>query len=346
MQSLEEIGAENPIIITSEGNYTRLQLERLFPDTPTYTDVTPNPNFETCQKAIDFSGGFVVDCAVAVGGGSVMDTAKTVMGALGTGINDIRDLLSVEKDYENRVKAIFVPTTHGTGSEMTMWGTLWDTSKKKKFSISNWNLYPDFAILDPSLTLSLPLDVSLTTVLDALSHSFEAIWNKNANTVSTELAIRAICMILENVEILKEGTDNLKVRRRLLEASNLAGKAFSNTRTAAAHSMSYPLTAHYGIPHGIACSITLLPLLKINGQHIKNELNLILSKLNINEVSDLMQMIRNIPDSVLKFRLSEWGIRFSDLNWLISECYTIERMENNIVDLKKEDVYAVLSDVL
>ena len=105
-------------------------------------------------------------------------------------------------------------------------------------------MYPSLAILDGNVTLTLPLDISITTVLDALSHSFESIWNKNSNVTSTENAIKAISIILQNVETFKKNISSVNIRNNLLEASATAGLAFSNTKTAAAHSISYPQTIY------------------------------------------------------------------------------------------------------
>ena len=109
-----------------------------------------------------------------------------------------------------------------------MWGTVWNMDEKKKYSISHPNLYPSIAILDGKLTLTLPLDLSITTVMDALSHSFESIWNKNRNPTSVGYAIEAISLILENSEGLKQNPLDLEIRDKLLIAANKAGLAFSN----------------------------------------------------------------------------------------------------------------------
>ena len=182
---------------------------------------------------------------------------------------------SATGNFSQTIASIFLPTTHGTASEVTMWGTVWNMKEKKKYSISHPDLYPGVAILDGNLTLSLPLNISIMTVMDALSHSFESIWNKNANPTSTDFAISAICSILDNGEALKENPTDLAIRNNLLKAATVAGLAFSNTATAAAHSMSYPLTIHYGIPHGIASSISLIPLLEKNAEFITIFSNLI-----------------------------------------------------------------------
>ena len=274
-RNLAELGVKNPLITTSPEIMQLQDIFSVFKQNLIYSNIGSNPTFESCKQAIDFSNKEEFDGIIAIGGGSVMDTAKTVMAALGTGVNDIKDLIKNDTPYKNRVPAIFIPTTHGTGSEVTMWGTIWNIKEKKKHSISHPDLYPDIAILDGSLTLNLPLDISLITVLDALSHSFEAIWNKNANPTSTDYAIKAICMILKNIENLKGNLSDLEVRFKLLKASNSAGLAFSNTKTAAAHSISYPLTSHFGIPHGIASSISLIPLLNINSKKLMKPLSYI-----------------------------------------------------------------------
>jgi alcohol dehydrogenase len=134
--------------------------------------------------------------------------------------------------------------------------------------------------LDGNLTMSLPLDISNTTVMDALSHSFEAIWNKNLIKISTKYAIKAICTIISNIDSFKTDLYNLKIKSSLLYASNLAGLAFSNTKTANAHLISYPLASYYGIPHGVASSICLVSLLSINKKLILSPLNKIYSILD------------------------------------------------------------------
>ena len=273
-----------------------------------------------------------------------MDTAKVVLATIGTGIFDINKLLTFTEPYEYGVPSIFIPTTHGTGSEVTMWGTIWDTVGKKKYSISHPNLYPSAAILDGNLTLSLPMDISIITVMDALSHSFEAIWNKNANKTSTSYAIEAISLIIENIENFKMNPSNLVIRKNLLIAANLAGLAFSNTKTAAAHSISYPLTINYGIPHGIAASVSLIPLLKLNSSLIMNSLDGLLNKIML-PYDQLISKIKGIADGVVSLRLSDWGVAWNDLNSICAESFTKDRMENNIRKLNKEDILAILKDI-
>jgi alcohol dehydrogenase class IV len=257
---------------------------------------------------------------------------------------DINELIEYKGSFPQEIPSIFLPTTHGTASEVTMWGTVWNMEEEKKYSISHQSLYPSLAILDGNLTLSLPLDISISTMMDALSHSFESIWNKNANPTSTDFAISAICSILENGEALKKNPSDLKIRNNLLKSATVAGLAFSNTTTAAAHSMSYPLTIHYGIPHGVASSISLLPLMEINGKLIKEPLDRIC---NNNELTydELKQTIKDIPKGVVPYTLDEWGIPEDQLPTLAAESFTKGRMDNNVVDLTEDDVLSILKEL-
>jgi len=340
----KSLGIQNPLVITSEGNLKRNNLASIFNPESIFSDIKPDPTFDSCQKGIEYINKLKFDGVIAIGGGSVMDSAKAVMASMGTGIRNLEDLLKVTNSFEYKVPSIFLPTTHGTGSEVTMWGTIWNIDEKKKYSISHPDLYPNVAILDGNLTLSLPLDTSIITVMDALSHSFEAIWNKNANSTSTSYAIEAITLIIKNIEKFKNNPYNLKTKKKLLTAANKAGLAFSNTKTAAAHSISYPLTIHYGMPHGVASSITLIPLLKTSRELVKDSLEKICYNNNFT-VIQLIESIRLIPQNILSFTLEGWGVPFNQLSKLADESFTKGRMDNYLIKLKKREVELILEQV-
>jgi len=263
---------------------------------------------------------------------------------LSTKKTGIFKLIGYTDDYPQSIPSIFLPTTHGTASEVTMWGTVWNLEEEKKYSISHINLYPNMAILDAGLTISLPLEISISTTMDALSHSFESIWNKNANSKSTDFAITAICSILENGPKLKDNPRDLDIRNNLLNASTFAGLAFSNTKTAAAHSISYPLTIHYGIPHGVASSLSLIPLMDINREWIKEPLDRICSKMDM-DYEKLKETIMSIPEGIIPYSLTDWGIPEDQVPKLADESFTKGRMDNNIVDLTTDDVLMILKDI-
>ena len=214
-------------------------------------EITPNPQIKHLQGIKSTLTNF--DAIIALGGGSVIDSAK---------------FLSIDSVFENdnfkiksQPKKLFAfATTSGTSSELTHWATIWDNDAFIKYSLSDEILYPKEAIYDPNLTLSLPRQTTIYTALDALSHSFESIWNNNANPISTHYALMAIEIILRDLVELSQNLHSLQLRSNLMLASIYAGLAFSNTQTALAHALSYPLTMRFGTPHGLACSFSL-PLL-------------------------------------------------------------------------------------
>jgi len=228
-------------------------------------DIAPNPSFENLQGACATyaSASAPPEVIVALGGGSVIDTAK-VLAAAGGDFPRVQRYLEGETDGSEllNVPIIAIPTTAGTGSEVTCWATVWDMAKKKKYSLARPGLYPEFAIVDPTLTQMLPRSLTISTGLDALSHALESIWNVNANPVSANHAVAAATAILEFLPRLADDLSSLELRENVARAAIFAGLAFSNTKTALAHSLSYHLTMHHGTVHGIACSFTLPAILR------------------------------------------------------------------------------------
>jgi len=224
------------------------------------SNVEPNPSYHALQAACRLLGEAKVPPAVivALGGGSVMDTAK-VLAAAGGDFSRVQDYVEGRRgpDVLQHLPIIAVPTTAGTGSEVTSWATVWDTDNKKKYSLARPNLYPECAIIDPRLMLGVPKGLTVSTGLDALSHALESIWNVNSNPVSTNHAVFAASEVIECLPPLSRELDSVALRSRMARASLFAGLAFSNTKTALAHSLSYHLTLHHGVVHGIACSFSL-----------------------------------------------------------------------------------------
>ncbi|KQO59031.1 alcohol dehydrogenase [Methylobacterium sp. Leaf87] len=223
-------------------------------------DVEPNPSFSGLHRNCAAFGQACTppEVIVALGGGSVIDTAK-VLAASGSDFTRVQAFLEGRAGPESlhRLPIIAIPTTAGTGSEVTSWATVWDTGAKRKYSLARPELYPEHAIIDPTLTLRVPRALTMSTALDSLSHALESIWNVNANPVSANHAVCAATEILDALPALLARLDDLALRTRIARASLFAGLAFSNTKTALAHSLSYYLTLHHGTVHGIACSFSL-----------------------------------------------------------------------------------------
>lgn len=222
-------------------------------------DVEANPNFKGLKLACRTFGAAInpPEVIVAFGGGSVIDTAKALAVSLGD-FSNVQDILQGRGGARAKATPIIaVPTTSGTGSEVTCWATIWDTEAGKKYSLNRPDLYPEHAIVDPGTSLGVPRNLTLATGLDALSHALESLWNVNANPVSANHAVFAASELLDALPKLLVRLDDIRLRARVAQASLFAGLAFSNTKTALAHSLSYYLTLHHGTVHGIACSFTL-----------------------------------------------------------------------------------------
>jgi phosphonate metabolism-associated iron-containing alcohol dehydrogenase len=229
--------------------------------------VLPNPDVAELRALYEafWSDAQQAEVLVAVGGGSAIDTAKALMVGTQSGrFDDLVAALAAGGPFvPARVKTLnAVPTTAGTGSEVTPWATIWDREAQRKHSLHLPETWPSIAIVDPELMLSLPASVTLQSGLDALSHALEAIWNVNANALSDTFAVAAVQQIFETLPLLMDKLGDLELRARMALAALQAGMAFSNTRTALAHSISYEMTLRYGLPHGIACSFPLPMVLR------------------------------------------------------------------------------------
>jgi alcohol dehydrogenase len=230
----------------------------------TVSDVAPNPDTRLlAEQSGRFGAAGEPRVIVALGGGSVIDTAKVLAAARG-GFQPVLRYLQTGTGAEalSATPIIAVPTTAGTGSEVTSWATVWDTQSGKKYSLSRPNLYPKHALVDPGLMIGKPGRLTVSTGLDALSHALESLWNVNVNPVSMHHAVVAAREILSVMPLLVKDLRNLDLRGRMAAAALSAGLAFSNTRTAIAHSISYPVTLHHNVAHGIACSFTLPTVLR------------------------------------------------------------------------------------
>jgi len=224
--------------------------------------IAPNPDVSYLAPMYARFWKDHADCeaVVAVGGGSAIDTAKALMVGTASGqFDELLALLSKGGAFKpHRTKALIaVPTTAGTGSEVTPWATIWEQATNRKHSLHLKETWPEAAFIDPQLMLTLPASVTLQSGLDALSHALESIWNVNSNPVSDTFAISAAREVLATLPALMKSPRDLALRSRMGVAALKAGLAFSNTKTALAHSISYEMTLRHGLPHGIACSFTL-----------------------------------------------------------------------------------------
>lgn len=229
-----------------------------------FDEVTPNPDLDHLDSVAASLRQTRLDGIIALGGGSAIDAAKVLAVILKSDIDaPLNHILRTNKAqaWEEKLPLIAIPTTAGTGAEVTPFATVWDHAANRKYSVTGDRTFPDHAILDPELTLTLPADETLYTALDSISHALESLWNKNRTVISETYALRALTLANEALPALLETPTDLVQRERMQQASMLAGLAICTTRTAIAHAISYPMTLHFGVPHGLACSFTLPEIL-------------------------------------------------------------------------------------
>ena len=288
------------------------------------------------------------DFIVAVGGGSSIDIAKMIAAFwhLKHSVYSTEDILrSIQtKEYINQnsdISIIAVPSTAGTGSEVTSWATLWDTKNFKKYSVDASHLYPKETFIIPEFTFTMPDRLTLATGLDALCHATESYWAKESNSITRELSKVAIKLIVSYLPKVLEDRENDFFRRKMALGSLYAGLAFSQTRTTACHSISYPLTMKYGIDHGFACALTLVEVFKLNQKHIE-ELNELLEAFNIKDVDELQMWIHKVSKNIVSLNLNGFNIPKQEIPLIAEMSFTQGRMDNNPVSLNEEDVIILL----
>ncbi|MEW6184757.1 MAG: iron-containing alcohol dehydrogenase [Thermodesulfobacteriota bacterium] len=202
---------------------------------------------------------------IGIGGGSALDTAKAVA-VLARNRGKVKDYVGLDLVPKPGLPTIMVPTTAGTGSEVTFTAVFTNRADKTKGGINSRFLYPTIALLDPELTLGLPPKITAQTGMDALTHAMEAYTSNKANPLSDLVAEKAITLIGKHLaKAVKNGQD-LKAREGMLLASLLAGMALANAGVGAVHAMAYPLGALFNIPHGLANAVLLPYVLEFNRQ--------------------------------------------------------------------------------
>lgn len=298
--------------------------------------------FETYQATREFRPEVVV----AVGGGSIMDVGKSLCCLYGKDLPDEDSLrrLIAEKNYGRpAARWIGVPTTAGTGSEVTCWATIWDPEQDAKRSVECHENYAWAALVDPELAVGMSTALAVSSALDAVAHAVESYWARGTNAVSRGLALEAIRTIMGHMDGLLAGT--MEAHDAMARGSMLAGLAFSNTKTTACHSISYPLTMHCGIPHGAAVSMLLGPVFRLNAPVLDRPAPL-LEALGVSGADELEGRIRNILyRSGQPATLQEWGAQREDLPHLAQLGMTKGRADNNPVPIDPATILSILEHI-
>jgi len=226
-------------------------------------NVAPEPGLKLADAGAKKAKKFGADCVIGVGGGSAMDIAKAVSILLTNG-GKAEDYLGLGKIAKPGVPKIMVPTTAGTGAEVTFTAVFINEKTKSKAGMNGDPLYPEVAVLDPNLTVSMPPHVTAMTGIDAFTHAIEAYVSNQAHAVSDLYALQALELISVNLGKAYAHGGNLEARSNMLLGSLLAGKALATAGVGLVHAMAYPLGGLYGVPHGLANAVLLPYVLHYN----------------------------------------------------------------------------------
>jgi alcohol dehydrogenase len=312
-------------------------------------DVKPNPGVDDLQAQSARLRAEHPDTLIALGGGSTIDTAKALARLLSEA--EGTSLMSLLREGATATAAavpvVAIPTTAGTGAEVTPFGTVWDHDAKVKYSIAGEDLYPELAILDPELTRELPAEVTVASGLDAISHALESTWNRNATPVTLGLATKSLQLSMRSLAAVNENPGDIAARAGMMQASMLAGLAISQSRTALAHSISYPLTATYDLPHGLACSFTLPALLAFNAASDDGRLADLARALGYSDTDGLARDLTRLFERLgVGGYLSRYLPDRSSIMALSSQMFAPGRAENNLRHASEEEVKKLVNESL
>lgn len=320
---LSKLNAEKVMIITDAGIvkagiYAKLEdlLNKTNKKIVSFTDVQPDPSIDLISSILEMSRKNKVDAVIGIGGGSSLDTAK-VVAALANNDKSIDSYIGIDLLEKNSLPIIAIPTTAGTGSEVTPIAILSDEKEQLKKGIVSNKIIPQYAILDPELTVGLPPHVTAATGMDALIHALEAYTSVNANSYSDTLALKAIQLISSNIREAYNNGKNLEIRTNMLLGSLLAGMAFANAGVTAVHAFAYPLGGMFHIPHGLANSLMLTTIMEFNmvgnekrftdiGKFLTGDNNAT-AQTAINELNSLCNDL-NIPQNLAAVNIPENAI--------------------------------------
>lgn len=312
-------------------------------DVAIYDGVEPDPPVRCVEAAVKTGRQASATGVIGFGGGSVMDTAKIAAYLLRSD-QALEDCYGVEKCTGVRLPLVLVPTTAGTGSEMTPISVL-TKSATEKMGVSSHQLLPDLAVLDPLLTLSVPPDQTAATGIDAMVHAIEAYTTKlKKNPVSDALALEALRLLSGNIRAVMESPNNIEARGQMLLGAMLAGQSFANAPCAAVHALAYPLGARFHVTHGLSNSMMLAPVLRFNRDHCEAEYAR-LGEVVFGTASaeTLIAGFEQLGPSLgLPAKLQELGITEPDLDVMAHDAMAQTRLlQNNPRDVTEADARAI-----
>jgi len=238
-----------------------------------YDKTQANPsvcNVEEARKLYLQEG---CEAILAIGGGSSIDCAKAVGARIAYPRRALYQMKGTLKILKKIPTLIAVPTTAGTGSEITLTSVITDREKKHKYTLNSFPLIPRFAVLDPKVTATLPPSLTASTGMDALTHAVEAYIGRSTTKETRTLALQAVKLIFQNIETAYRDGTNLHARAQMLQAAHMAGAAFSKSYVGYVHAVAHSLGGQYNTPHGLANAVLLPVVLEIYGASVHKKLH-------------------------------------------------------------------------
>ena len=262
---LERLGVSRPLVVTDQG-VSKAGLVELVTSgfaesgmtiAAVFDDVPPDSALTACLELARLYREKSCDCMIAVGGGSVIDTAKGANILVSEDTDNLLQFAGADVLTRRLKPLVVVPTTSGTGSEVTIFAVISDPERKRKMLFTSVHLMPDVGVLDPRMTLTLPPHITAATAMDAMTHALEAFISLGKNPLSDAYASAAIRLIVENLVPVLENPKDQGLRLALANASTMAGIAFSNAGVGIVHALGHSLGSVCHIPHGVAMNVFL-----------------------------------------------------------------------------------------
>lgn len=352
-QKLPEIAGRfgrRPVVV-SDRTLHRLEsvtalVKMLGPGAKTFFDVEPNPTVASVDALAKLIVEAEADVLVAVGGGSSLDCAK-LAGALAVQGGTARQYHSEGRALDTRrLPLVAMPTTAGTGSEVTPISVLDDPEKNVKAPVAHPSLFPTVALIDPELTITMPRSVTACTGIDALAHAIEGYWSKNHQPICDVLACEAAALVFQHLRTAFDQPDNLAAREGMSLAALLGGMAFQLPKNAAVHACSYPLSSRYHLPHGAACAMTLDHFIRFNAPALGERGARLARAAGFADLPALADAVTALKQAVgLPARLREAGVAESELDWLVQASFH-PLMNNNPRPVSPEELRALYAGIL
>ncbi|WP_294731675.1 iron-containing alcohol dehydrogenase family protein [uncultured Faecalibaculum sp.] len=302
-----------------------------------FHETESDPSIQTVEKIRDLYNENACDGLIAAGGGSVLDAAKAAAVLISQG-GRLQDYEGSRKVSPLKMTLLVIPATAGTGSEVTPFAVISDHERQVKMTVSSPFLIPDLVVLDPDLLANVPTGLAAATGMDALIHALESFVSRHGDFISDAFARRALEKIGGSLVRFVE-TGDKESAREMMEGSFLAGCAFSLSRLGLVHAMSHPLSAHYGIPHGVANALLLPEVIRFNEQAAARKYREAADLLGVPEDTSLADWVTDL-NSRLEIKM-KWKISEADLPVLIRDTMISGNVQANPREASADDVNSI-----